>query len=357
MVLAAALFLSPLSADAAPPRRQYDPAAMHVVTRPDPSALLGDGSYDVRAERSRRYRSPRFATKSLPSLCAGPGTRKATSEFSPSSGVDGGHFRATSPFLVSSARDATLLLVNWALATLIGTMVTGVFVLAHEPGRLAKLLPAAETSALGKGTSVIQVTVAMHVPQRHDSTSILSVLRRMASTAKTDSREGVQELVSAVAMELLRRKSSIVSAHAASKHFKKRDHALREYGFWSARERSNFEQETITNYGGKKRAAAWVSEEDGPRPRLEAKGGESKRTTTTTTLAVVTLLLAIDGDVTRPRPIRSLASVEDALGRITVDAPTDACLRSAEILWTPSEPSETLTTVDVVVDYPQLRPV
>jgi uncharacterized membrane protein len=339
MVLAAALFLSPLSADATEFGRQYAHAAMHIVIPSNPSTSFGDGSDDAR---------DRGEVPSLPAAAGSP-------RFS-ASGVDsGGLLRGTSPFLVSSASAVALYFVDWALRLLFAGSMMYVMVAVVEPARLPKLLPVAETSALGRGTSVIQVTVAMHVPQRHDPKSILSVLRRMASTATTDSREGVQDLVSAVAMELLRRKSSIVSAYAASKHYKRRDHALREYGFWSARERSNFEQETITNFGGNKRAASWVLEEDGPSPRSEAKGGGGGGTTTT--LAVVTLLLAIDGDVTRPRPIRSLASVEDALGKITVDATTDACLRSAEILWTPSDPSETLTTVDVMVDYPQLRPL
>ena len=52
------------------------------------------------------------------------------------------------------------------------------------------------SSALGPGTSVVQVTVAMEVSDRDDRNSILSVLNRLANTARTDSRVGIQNLTS-----------------------------------------------------------------------------------------------------------------------------------------------------------------
>merc|ERR1712224_1097575 len=65
-------------------------------------------------------------------------------------------------------------------------------------------------SALGPGTSVVQLSVALEVPDRDDDrTSILAALDRLASTARTDSRVGIQTLSSTVALEILRRKSFI----------------------------------------------------------------------------------------------------------------------------------------------------
>lgn len=241
---------------------------------------------------------------------------------------------------------------------MIATMVTGVVMVALEPSRLPSLPQPPETSALGRGTSVIQVSVAMHVPYRDAPRSILSVLHRLALNAQTESREGIQDLVSDAAMELLRRKSSVVSACAASKHFQRREHALREYGLWSARERSKFEQETDANYGGNKKLSSSFPLSDGSTLMSESAAAEKREVVVRPTLAVVTLLLAIDGDKTRPpAEIRSLESIEDALQKIVVDAKTGSCLRSAEVLWTPSGSDETLTALDVTVDYPQLRPV
>lgn len=53
-----------------------------------------------------------------------------------------------------------------------------------------------QTSVLGSGTSVIKLTIALEVSDRDDRNSILSVLNRLATTAKTNSRVGIQNLTS-----------------------------------------------------------------------------------------------------------------------------------------------------------------
>jgi uncharacterized membrane protein len=201
-------------------------------------------------------------------------------------------------------------------------------------------------SALGPGTSVVQLTVALQVPRRDDPSSILSVLDRLSETARTDSRVGVQTLTSQVALELLRRKSSIVMASGSSQHYKSRDKALREYGSASVRERAKFERETVSRYGGVDYGAS-------SSPALPGGAGEGGQAT----LAVVTLLLAIDGDSTKVPGIRSARDVEEALRAVAGDSKVGTCLQSAEVLWTPTDRSETLTMRDVVADYPQLRSV
>merc|ERR1719321_877171 len=106
-------------------------------------------------------------------------------------------------------------------------------------------------SALGSGTSVVQLSVALEVPNRDDRNSILSVLDRLSRTAKTDSRVGIQNLTSQVALELLRRQSSIVSASSSHKHFNNRDKALREFRNRSIKERSKFETENSNTANSK----------------------------------------------------------------------------------------------------------
>jgi uncharacterized membrane protein len=78
------------------------------------------------------------------------------------------------------------------------------------------------------------------------------------------------------------------------------------------------------------------------------------------TIAVVTIIMLIDGDGTSKAlssNVNSLRDVEDALSRIAADAKADACLRSAEILWTPEDRSETLSMKEVLADYSSLRSV
>jgi uncharacterized membrane protein len=315
-VFAVVLFLSPLAAEAAKsggriggsfPRRFDDATAVQLAsprsgTLPLTTSLAGGGLCHIRGGGSGR--SP-YAASKLPTKSAGIG-RTST--------------------LVASA-DVALSTEDTILAVFqlgcLGCILYCLVLLS---------LPYSPQSALGTGTSVIQVTVAMRVYQQDDPSSILSALQRLVGAAKYQS--DLPELLSEAATELLRRKSSIVSAFAMSKHFRVRDRALREYGFLSVTERVKVRQETSPA---------------SPLSSLATSGYE--------TMAVVTLLLAIDGHMTRPRPIRSLASLEDALKTIAVDAKTDWCLQKAEVLWTPSEPNGTLTAMDVMVDYPQLRSV
>lgn len=187
------------------------------------------------------------------------------------------------------------------------------------------------TSALGPGNSVAKISVALEVPNRDDPGSILSVLNRLGQNANTESRRGIQSLTSQVALEVLRRKSSIVSASSENRHFKSRTQALREFNNQSTKERGKFERENL-GFG-------------------EAEGSSKA------TMAVVTLLISIDGDSTEIPQIRSVNDVEQALRSIATDSTVGDCLQSVEILWTPEERSETLSVKDVVADYPTLRVV
>lgn len=197
-------------------------------------------------------------------------------------------------------------------------------------------------SILGPGTSVAQISVALNVSNRDDPNSILSVLERLSQTARTDSRVGIQNLTSQVALELLRRKSSIVSGHTRYTHFRDTNKAQREFNSMSVKERSKFEQEGTSKFGG--------VDYSSQRSANSALNNQA-------TVAVVTLNLAIDGDSTKLPQINSLQDVEQALRKIAADVKVDDCLQSAEILWTPEDRTETLTLKDVVADYPELRAV
>lgn len=199
------------------------------------------------------------------------------------------------------------------------------------------------SSALGPGVSVAQISVAMEVPRRDDPNSILSVLDRISNTARTDSRVGIQNLSSQVALELLRRKSSIRSASTTYNHYKDRNQAQRQFNNIAIKERGKFERETVSQYGGVNYSPERTSS-------LPGASGQA-------TMAVVTLIVAIEGDSTKMPNIRSIQDVEDALRRIASDSKVDNCLQSAEILWTPEERTETLTERDVVADYPGLRTI
>lgn len=205
---------------------------------------------------------------------------------------------------------------------------------------------------LGPGVSVIEMSIALDISNRDDPNSILSVLDRLARTSKTDSRVGVQNLTSQVALELLRRKTSFVAAYARGRHYRDESEAQREYNGLTIRERGKFQRETISKFGG-------VDYSSGGRGQLVGTLRDNEFNAKTT-VAVVTIMMLIDGDSTNkalPARISSVRDAEEVLSRIATDARADECLRGAEILWTPEERDETLTMREVLADYPNLRSI
>lgn len=236
-----------------------------------------------------------------------------------------------------------LLLFGGLAFAAVSAMSNSMNTVASSWGDSSPLSLGAPTSALGSGSSVVQLSVALEVPNRDDRNSILSALGRLANTARTDTRVGIQNLTSQVALELLRRKNSIVSASTSYKHYNSREQSQRDFQKRSIKERSKFESETVSNFGGLDFGRGGGSSE---------MDGSGKAT-----MAVVTLLINIDGDSTKVPQIRSPADVEEALRKIAADAKVDSCLQGAEILWTPEDRAETLSPRDVIADYPELRSI
>lgn len=202
-------------------------------------------------------------------------------------------------------------------------------------------------SVLGPGVSVAEISVAVDVPDRDSPNSIISSLSRLSRTASTDSRVGIQNLTAQVAMELLRRKASIVAAATSASHYKDGNKAQREYNVLTFQQRGKFERETLSKYGGVDYSDAQTEPtQSGYNPKA--------------TIAVVTIVMMIDGDSTSKQlspNINSIRNVEDALSCIAADVKTDNCLRGSEILWCPEQRDETLTMKDVLADYPSLRSI
>lgn len=204
---------------------------------------------------------------------------------------------------------------------------------------------ATSSSVLGPGVSVAEMSVALEVPDRDSPNSILSALSRLSRTARTDSRVGIQNLTSQVAIELLRRKSSIIAASTNASHYRDENKALREYNKKSIQQRSKFERETLSKFGG-----------------VDYSDFQSQTSTSDykATVAVVTFVMLIDGDNTSKQlssNINKIGDVERALSCIAADSKADDCLRSVELLWTPEDRGDTLTMRDVYVDYPSLRSI
>jgi len=94
-----------------------------------------------------------------------------------------------------------------------------------------------------KGTTVGSLTVALDV-RRDKPDNILDRFSRLANRADTDSQRGLQELLSNVALELLRNEKSITSARAQSKNYASRSQAEREFQLLSVQGRSKVDRLT-----------------------------------------------------------------------------------------------------------------
>jgi uncharacterized membrane protein len=75
------------------------------------------------------------------------------------------------------------------------------------------------------------------------------------------------------------------------------------------------------------------------------------------TNAVVSIKLSIEGDSTTMPNITYRQNLRDALERIAADAQVEDCLVSAEILWSPEEKNDRLTSDDIYASYPDLIPL
>jgi len=100
-----------------------------------------------------------------------------------------------------------------------------------------------ETS-LGPGISVLSITAAINVPDRDSPNSILARLARLAVVARTDSRKGVQDLITEAALELLRQRDYIVSVDSSYSHFSRLTDAQRAFNILSLGGRSKVDEET-----------------------------------------------------------------------------------------------------------------
>jgi uncharacterized membrane protein len=331
--LAAALSFAPLPSDAAMSGGRIGGSSFAPSTSRSYSAPSGGYSRGYSGGYSRGYYS-RPGITIAPTMPLIAPISPFTPFYSP--------YSYGAPGVITYSRGPGLLpfLVLGGLALAVSNAVSSI---GRNGGPIDMFQDRQSQSVLGSGTSVVKMSVALDVSNRDDPNSILAVLERLANTANTDSRVGIQNLSSQIALELLRRKSSIISASTEYQHFNNREKAQREFNALSIKERGKFEQETISKFGG-------VDYSTG---RSESSSGFNDKAT----MAVVTLVLAIDGDSTKVPAIRSLRDVEDALRKIAADVKVSDCLQGAEILWTPEDRSETLTMRDVVADYPELTTV
>ena len=188
-------------------------------------------------------------------------------------------------------------------------------------------------------TSVMSLTACLSIPDSSGADSLVNRLNLLSNSVDTGTRRGVQDLVSNVALELLRAESSIVSAMSSSSLFSNDDLAQRAFQDISTTARSKLDMETIHKFG-----------------ELDVRITTEEPTTSVATYAVITLTVSLASTITLPK-ISSRKDLTQALRSIASSAPVGDALLAGEVVWAPTGPNERLTMQDVYADYPELVPL
>ncbi|HLO86873.1 MAG TPA: DUF1517 domain-containing protein [Nostocaceae cyanobacterium] len=173
-------------------------------------------------------------------------------------------------------------------------------------------------------------------------------LNHIAETADTNTPEGRVEILQETSLALLRHPEYWVYA-AGETQQAKLNAAEAQFNRLSLAERSKFTAETLSNVNNQLKAApareALPSSEELDNPtRLYTEGpGE---------YIIVTLLAATLGKTTLPQ-INSADDLTKALKQIG-SLPSEQLL-AIEVLWTPQAEGDTLTSDDLLAEYPDLK--
>ncbi|MEH1960355.1 MAG: DUF1517 domain-containing protein [Nostoc sp.] len=174
-------------------------------------------------------------------------------------------------------------------------------------------------------------------------------LNHIAETADTNTPEGRAEVLQEASLALLRHPEYFVYAGGGTQQASLNS-AEGQFNRLSLAERSKFSEETLSNVNNQLKAALAkdalppAGELDNP-TRLFTEGpGE---------YIIVTLLAATLGKFEIPTAINSADDLRQALRQIG-SIPSEKLL-AIEVLWTPQAENDTLTSDDVLANYPDLR--
>lgn len=174
-------------------------------------------------------------------------------------------------------------------------------------------------------------------------------LNHIAETADTNSPEGRTEVLQEASLALLRHPEYWVYAGSGTEQARL-NAAEAQFNRLSLAERSKFTAETLSNVNNQLKGAT-------PNDALPAAGGELDNPTRLFTegpgeYIIVTLLAATLGKFQIPE-VNSADDLRQAL-RAIGSIPGDRLL-AMEVLWSPQASGDTLTSDDVLAEYPDLK--
>ncbi|MCD8487108.1 DUF1517 domain-containing protein [Kamptonema cortianum] len=190
--------------------------------------------------------------------------------------------------------------------------------------------------------SIAEVQVGLLAEAR----TLQADLDRMAQTADTGSEEGRAQVLQEATLALLRHPEYWVYASSQTQQARL-EAAEAKFNQLALAERSKFTEETLSNVNNRLQQAdklASLPEAEGPGGELVANGPSE--------YIVVTLLAATLGKMDLPE-VNNSQDLRRALSQIGGLA-SDRLL-AIEILWAPQESNDTLTSDDLLAEYPNLK--
>ncbi|MBW4518531.1 MAG: DUF1517 domain-containing protein [Scytolyngbya sp. HA4215-MV1] len=174
-------------------------------------------------------------------------------------------------------------------------------------------------------------------------------LNRIAQKANTDSSEGLAQVLQETSLALLRHPEYWVYAGSAAQQTRL-ESAETQFNRMVLTERSKLAKETVSNVKGQKLGQADVP------ATLPPGEGEGSLVNSVNEAPgeyiVATLLVAAQGDLKLPE-IRGTEEVRQALsllGGVSSDR-----LLALEVLWEPQAAGDTLSTDELIAEYPDLK--
>ncbi|MBE9080245.1 DUF1517 domain-containing protein [Romeria aff. gracilis LEGE 07310] len=201
-----------------------------------------------------------------------------------------------------------------------------------------------EGDGYGGGAANPTVSIArLQVGLLADARSLQQDLNRIAQTADTGSTEGLTQVLQESTLSLLRHPE--YWAYAAAESDKTRLMAAEQaFNQLALAERSKFSEESLSNVNSQlKQSAATEVLPGNSEAQLAEAPGE---------YIVATLLVATQGNLTLPK-VQNEQDVRKALSQIGAVASDQ--LLAVEVLWSPQAEGETLTSDEVIAEYPNLR--
>lgn len=207
---------------------------------------------------------------------------------------------------------------------------------------LMRTLQSVGAGSDGVGTDNPAVSVAkLQVGLLAEARSLQDDLNRMALSANTSSSEGLTQVLQEACLSLLRHPEYWQYAAASSESTRLLS-AEQSFNQLVLAERSKFTGETLSNVNSRLQQAEAKAQLSGRGELADCAPGK---------YIVATVVVAAQGKVNLPK-ISSTQDVRQALSAL--GAVANDRLLAVEVLWTPQASGETLTSDEMVAEYPAL---